>query len=95
LANVPFLLTLSTVAVVVAALLAIVAILRARSAARRLERLSESYWELRYETGQLRSRVTRLEVTTGLRDAEPQAAAEAPRAASATTFVALSSLKKK
>ena len=91
-ANVPILLTLSNVVLVVAVLLAIVAVLRARSAARRLERLAESYWELRYETGQLRSRVTRLEVTAGLRDAEP--AAEAPRTASATTFVPLSSLKK-
>jgi hypothetical protein len=28
---------------------------------KRLERLSESYWELRYEHGQLRSRIARLE----------------------------------
>jgi hypothetical protein len=87
------LLTLQNVAAVVAVLLAIVALLRARSAARRLDRLSESYWELRYEAGQLRSRVTRLEVTAGLRDAEPTA--ETPRAASPTNFIALSSLKKK
>jgi hypothetical protein len=91
LANVPILLTLQNAAVVVAVLVAAVALLRARSAARRLERLSESYWEQRYETGQLRSRVNRLEVTAGLRDAEPS---EAPRTASATTFVPLSSLKK-
>jgi hypothetical protein len=87
------LLTLQNVVVVVAVILALAAILRARAAARRLDRLSESYWELRYETGQLRSRVTRLEVTTGLRDDEPPG--EAPRAASPTNFISLSSLKKK
>jgi hypothetical protein len=87
------LLTLSNVALVVAVLLALVAILRARSAARRLERLSESYWEQRYELGQLRSRMNRLEVTAGLRDPEPSV--EAPRAASPTNFISLSSLKKK
>ena len=33
----------------------------ARQVARRLDRLVESYWELRYEYGQLRARVVRLE----------------------------------
>ena len=37
------------------------ALVRARRASRRLERLSESYWELRYEHGQLSARVARLE----------------------------------
>ena len=59
---------------------------------RRLERMTESYWELRYDVGQLKSRVTRLEVAAGVRDAEPDA--EAPKAASPTTFVPLSSLRK-
>ena len=57
----------------------------ARRQTKRLERLTESYWELRYEHGQLRARVNRL-------DAEQQAtpAAEPP----ATNFIPLSSLKR-
>ena len=85
-------LTLPSIAVVLALLVAVVALVRARSATRRLERLKESYWELRYESGQLRSRVTRLEVTTGLRDPEP--APDAPKPAAAPNFIPLSSLKK-
>ena len=56
-----------------------------RQAARRLERLAESYWELRYEVGQLRSRLDRL---------EGAAADAAPAARTATSFVPLSSLKR-
>ena len=69
-----------------AVLLAAVALLVARRQSKRLERLSESYWELRYEHGQLRARVNRLdpEQQTG------QAAAEQP----ATNFIPLSSLKR-
>ena len=79
-----------------ALLLAFGAFLRARRVARRLERLTESYWELRYEYGQLRARVTRLEPpasepgpagTPGIDDAQA-----APR--QATHFVPLSSLKR-
>jgi hypothetical protein len=64
------------------------ALLRARRLARRLERLTESYWELRYEHGQLRARVARLdpEQSSGLPD--PQ------RPAGSTAFVPLSSLKR-
>jgi len=86
------LLTPPFIIAVLAILVALVALVKARSAGKRLERMSESYWELRYESGQLRSRVTRLEVQTGLREAEPSA--EAPQAPSKTTFVPLSSLKK-
>jgi hypothetical protein len=85
-------LTLPSVLAVLAALVAIVALWRARGAAHRLERLSESYWELRYESGQLKARVTRLEVETGLREPSPDP--EAGQPAVATTFVPLSSLKK-
>ena len=42
-------------------LIAVAAFARARRVSKRLERLSESYWELRYEHGQLRSRIARLE----------------------------------
>jgi hypothetical protein len=86
------LLTLPFVAIVVAILLGIGALLRARATAKRLARLTESYWELRYESGQLKARLNRLEVTAGLRDADP--AGDAPAAPAKTTFVPLSSLKK-
>jgi len=72
-----------------ALLFALGAFLRARRVARRLERLTESYWELRYEYGQLRSRVTRLEPTT----ADPEI--DVPtRPGGTTAFVPLSSLKR-
>ena len=72
--------------------MAAVAFWRARAAVRRIERLSESYWELRYESGQLKARVARLEVQTGLREPPPDPAAAEP--AAKATFVPLSSLRK-
>jgi hypothetical protein len=78
---------LSGVAVVVA----LAALAKARRLATRLERLTESYWELRYEHGQLRARVNRIDPEQGA------AAADAPAAAGptgATHFVPLSSLKR-
>jgi hypothetical protein len=86
------LLTLSSSIVVVAALIAVFALWRARGATKRIERLSESYWELRYESGQLKARVTRLEVEAGLREPSPDP--EGRQAPTTTTFVPLSSLKK-
>ena len=64
---------------------------RARGALKRLERLTESYWELKYENGQFKSRLTRLEEASGVRepDAEP-----ARSTGGSTVFVPLSSLKK-
>ena len=67
-------------------LVAAVAFERARRLSRRLERLKESYWDLRYELGQLQARVTRLE-------AERSDQAPAPPPA-ANNFVPLSSLKR-
>ena len=84
--------TLPSIFAGLAALVALWALWRARGAAKRIERLSESYWELRYESGQLKARVTRLEVETGLREASPDP--ETRQAPVATTFVPLSSLKK-
>jgi hypothetical protein len=74
---------------VAAFFVAVVALVLARRAVRRLERLTESYWELRYESGQLKARITRVETASGLREA-----AEEPRPAVPTGFVPLSSLKK-
>ena len=76
---------LSTGAAVVVALAALA---RARQVSRRLDRLTESYWELRYEYGQLRARVGRLE---GQPDADPGGRPPEP---ASTVFVPLSSLKK-
>ena len=71
-----------------AALLAGVALSRARRLAKRLERLTESYWELRYEHGQLRARVNRLDPE------QPPAGSEPPAQAGTIAFVPLSSLKR-
>ena len=58
----------------------------ARRQSKRLERLTESYWELRYEHGQLRARVNRI-------DPEQQTAAAAAEPP-ASNFIPLSSLKR-
>ena len=68
-----------------ALLLGGVALLTARRHSKRLERLTASYWELRYEHGQLRARVNRIDPE---QPAPP--AAEPP----ATNFIPLSSLKR-
>ena len=72
-----------------ALLIAVGAFLRARRVARRLERLTESYWELRYEHGQLRARVNRLDPE------QPGTATEPASQAGVTAFVPLSSLKQR
>jgi hypothetical protein len=78
--------------VVVAFAVAGLSLFKARRAAARLERLSESYWELRYEYGQLASRVSRLEAPDAAAGSGPVAAEPVPR--QGTTFVPLSSLKR-
>jgi hypothetical protein len=81
------LVTLLWLLTVAALLTAAWALVRARRVTKRLERLTESYWELKYEHGQLRARVERL-------DPGAQAApAEAGPRAGGTAFVPLSSLK--
>jgi hypothetical protein len=82
------LLTLLGLLAGVAVLVALAALAKARRLATRLERLTESYWELRYEHGQLRARVNRLDPD----QAKDASAAAAP--AGATHFVPLSSLKR-
>ena len=66
------------------------ALLKARRVAKRLERLTESYWELRYEHGQLQARVNRLDPEEAQRSSAP---VPDPRAG-AVAFVPLSSLKR-
>jgi hypothetical protein len=86
------LLTLHWLLTVAALLVAAVALVRARRTAKRLERLTETYWELRYDHGQLRARLDRLD--------QPSAAApgagqeEPPVKAGSVNFVPLSSLKR-
>jgi hypothetical protein len=65
--------------------------IRARRTARRLEQLSQMYWELRYELGELRVQVER---GTG---GEPRALVQDPdgrRAEGGTAFVPLTTLKR-
>jgi hypothetical protein len=82
------LLTLQWLLTGVAILVAVATLLKMRRLARRLERLTESYWELRYEYGQLRSRLNRL-------DPEPSAAVpDVPQTPGTTAFVPLSSLRR-
>ena len=82
-------------------LVALGAFARVRRVSKRLERLSESYWELRYEHGQLRSRIARLEPAqpvSGQHDPAQPARGDyqhQPGAQTgATAFVPLSSLKR-
>ncbi len=72
-----------------AVVLAAAALAKARRLAKRLERLTESYWELRYEHGQLRARVNRLDPEQVSTPTEPASQA------GATAFVPLSSLKQR
>ncbi len=75
-----------------ALVVALLALATARRAARKLEALTQSYWELRYDYTRLRSQVQRLDPEVpGGSDAPPP-----PQAApSAVTFVPLASMKKK
>ena len=73
----------------IALLVAFAAWMSARRAARKLEALNQSYWELRYDFTRLRSVVARL---------DPDEVQEAPPAAPpppSVSFVPLSSMKKK
>jgi hypothetical protein len=54
-------LAVQLVVAAVALLIAVAALARARRIGRRLDQVVESYWELRYEFGQLRAHVDRLQ----------------------------------
>jgi hypothetical protein len=85
------LLTLHWLLTVAAILTAAWAFARARRVTKRLERLTESYWELRYDHGQLRARVARLDPDAGAPSPTP---GEPTQQSGATQFVPLSSLKR-
>lgn len=66
---------------------ALVAWRQARRTAKRLEQLSQMYWELKYQHGELRVQLQR---ATG----ELPAPAEAPAAQARDSFIPLASLKR-
>jgi hypothetical protein len=73
----------------VALLLAWAAWARAGRLARKLDTLTQSYWELRYDYTRLRSEVARLD------PARPDEEAEPPAPPGQLAFVPLASMKKK
>jgi hypothetical protein len=75
---------------VIAVLLALASWMRAGRLSRKLEALSQSYWELRYDFTRLRSQVARLDP-----EAEPTDSAPAASGGETMGFISLSSLKKK
>ena len=75
-------------------LAAVLAGVRGSRAAKRADRLAESYWDLRYEIGQMKVRINRLESAAGLGEADTPDETASPRSAPTTSFVPLSSLKK-
>ncbi|HEY2432638.1 MAG TPA: hypothetical protein VGI12_08180 [Vicinamibacterales bacterium] len=80
------------VAAAVALAVAVGSWLRARRLGRKLEALTQSYWELRYDFTRMRSQLARLDPETAADEAPPAAAAPP---ASTVSFVSLASMKKK
>ena len=66
-----------------AVVIAIAALARTRRIGRRLDQVVESYWELRYEHGQLRAQLNHL-----------HGKSDAPEPPGTTAFVPLSSIKR-
>ena len=69
--------------------------MHARRLARRLDALTQSYWELRYDYTRLRSQVARLDPEQAGEAETAAAPVEAPQAAPSVSFVPLSSIKRK
>jgi hypothetical protein len=67
---------------------ALVALVQARRTARRLEQLTQNYWELKYQNGELRVQLQQL---TGESASAPPAA---PATQGRDSFVPLASLKR-
>ena len=81
---------LSWVVAGIGLLIALVALSLARRISRRLDALTQSYWDLRYEYTRLRSQVSRLDPETAESPAAPPPAASVP-----VSFVPLSTIRKK
>ena len=73
-----------------ALLMALVAWRRARAAARRLDQLSQMYWELKYQYGELSFQLQQL--TSSSAPVDPSPGGSSPT--QPTAFVPLSSLRK-
>jgi hypothetical protein len=73
----------------VAVAIALAAWLRAGRAARKLEALNQSYWELRYDFTRLRSQVARLDPESDADEPPAQAPQES------VSYISLASIKKK
>jgi hypothetical protein len=71
-------------------LVALVALAWVRRVSRRLDGLTQSYWELRYEYTRVRSQLSSLDP-----DQAPAADAETPLASPTVSFVPLSTIRKK
>ena len=86
-------LSMLTAAALVAALLAW---RQARNTARRLEQLSQMYWELKYQHGELRVQLQRLISPAAAGSGSPQDAgsADAPATRPKDGFIPISSLKR-
>jgi hypothetical protein len=69
---------------------ALVALRQARRTAKRLEQMSQMYWELKYQQGELRAQLQR--ATGGLPPPAEQAAA--PASPARDSFIPLNSLKR-
>ena len=67
---------------------ALVAWRQARQTAKRLAQLSEVYWELKYQQGELRVRLQRME------GGQPAETSETPAGQPGESFVPLNSLKR-
>ena len=74
----------------IALLVALVALAVARRVSRRLDVLTQSYWDLRYESTRLRSQLSQLDPEAS----DPEPAAPPPSTAS-VSFVPLSTIRKK
>ena len=85
-------LTLHWLLTVAAIAVAAVALIKARRANKRLERLTETYWELRYDHGQLRARLDRLDPPAST--SSTAAPGEPQVRSGGANFVPLSSLKR-
>ena len=74
-------------------LLSVTALASLRRLSRRLDALTQSYWELRYEYTRIRSQLARLDPEEAVPAEE--AAPDAGGSSSSVTFVPLSSIRKK
>ncbi len=81
---------------IVALVAALVAVRKARSTAKRLEQLSQMYWELKYQHGELRVQLQRLTTPGAPEPGGPrnQVPEDSPAGRPTDGFIPLSSLKR-